>query len=154
MLADPEGEPSPLIHAKASHRPTAMRAFAAIPRPSEVLLVGLQLAGLAGLNWLGNAISHALGISFPGNLIGMLILLLLLVTGVVKLRWIERCCDILTHHLAFFFIPIAVGLLAYGELARNEGLAILAVLILSAALGILLAGGAVAGLFRFGAKRQ
>ena len=131
-----------------------MRAFAAIPRPSEVLLVGLQLAGLAGLNWLGNAISYAVGISFPGNLIGMLILLLLLVTGVVKLRWIERCCDILTHHLAFFFIPIAVGLLAYGELARNEGLAILAVLILSAALGILLAGGAVARLFRFGAKRQ
>ena len=40
--------------------------------------MGLQLAGLAGLNWLGNAISHAVGVSFPGNLVGMLILLLLL----------------------------------------------------------------------------
>ena len=114
----------------------------------------LQLAALAALNWLGNAITHAVGISFPGNLLGMLILLLLLVTGVVKLRWIDRCCDILTHHLAFFFIPIAVGLLAYGELARSEGPAILAVLILSAAIGILLAGGAVAGLLRSGARRS
>ena len=172
MLVDPGGEPSPLIHAKASHRLTACDAFAwirrtggtprrrsaiaalaAVPRPREALLVCLQLGALAALNWLGNAITHALGISFPGNLLGMLILLLLLVTGVVKLRWIDRCCDILTHHLAFFFIPIAVGLLAYGELARSEGPAILAVLILSAAIGILLAGGAVAGLLRSGARR-
>ena len=172
MLVEPEGEPPPLIHAKASHRLTACDAFAwirrtrgasrrssviaaiaAVPRPWEALLVCLQLAALAALNWVGNAITHALGISFPGNLLGMLILLLLLVTGVVKLRWIDRCCDILTHHLAFFFIPIAVGLLAYGELARSEGPAILAVLILSAAIGILLAGGAVAGLLRSGARR-
>ena len=46
----------------------------------------------------------------------------------------------LTRHLAFFFIPIAVGLIAFKEVFLQNGLAILGTLIVSATAGILLCG--------------
>jgi holin-like protein len=41
----------------------------------------------------------------------MLLLLGLLMSGIVKLEWFESVASLLLTHLAFFFIPIAVGLM-------------------------------------------
>jgi holin-like protein len=56
------------------------------------------------------------------------------------LEWIQEGASILTRHLAFFFIPIAVGLIAFKEVFLQNGLAILGTLIVSATAGILLCG--------------
>lgn len=51
-------------------------------------------------------------IPIPGSVIGMIILLIALLTGVVKLSHIEEISNFLLDHLAFFFIPAGVGLLS------------------------------------------
>jgi holin-like protein len=81
-----------------------------------------------------------LSLRLPGNLLGMLILLALLSFRVVRLEWIQDAASILTRHLAFFFIPIAVGLIAFKEVFQQHGLAILCTLIVSATAGILICG--------------
>ncbi|MGL4335543.1 MAG: CidA/LrgA family protein [Turicibacter sp.] len=47
----------------------------------------------------------------PGNIMGMLLLLISLLTGVVKENHILEVGQFLLDHMAFFFIPLAVNLL-------------------------------------------
>jgi holin-like protein len=108
--------------------------------PRKLVIIISQLGFLALLNRVGYMLAHGLSLRLPGNLIGMLILFALLSSRLVRLEWIQEGASILTRHLAFFFIPIAVGLIAFKEVFWQHGLAILGTLIVSAAVGILLCG--------------
>jgi holin-like protein len=69
--------------------------------------------------------SHAfvgvLQLPIPGNLLGMLLLVALLTSGVVRLAWVEAGVSLLVRHLAFLFIPIAVGLMTFQDLFVRNG---------------------------------
>jgi holin-like protein len=106
----------------------------------NLIIVAAQLVGLVVINKAGYAAAAALHLPVPGNAIGMLFLLALLAFGAVKLDWIQAGASVLTRHLAFFFIPIAVGLMAFGKLFLENGAAILATLVLSAVFGICASG--------------
>ena len=108
--------------------------------PRKLLIIISQLALLALINRAGYMLAHRLSLRLPGNLVGMLILLALLSARLVRLEWIEEGASILIRHLAFFFIPIAVGLIAFKEVFLENGFAILGTLIVSATAGILLCG--------------
>lgn len=70
-----------------------------------------QFAIILGICFLGEIINKILKIKIPGNVIGMIILLICLVTGIIKTEMIEEASNFLLDHLAFFFIPAGVGLL-------------------------------------------
>jgi holin-like protein len=106
----------------------------------KLVIIISQLALLALINRAGYMLAHRLSLRLPGNLVGMLILFALLSSRLVRLEWIQDGATILTRHLAFFFIPIAVGLIAFREVFLQHGLAILGTLIVSATVGILLCG--------------
>ena len=108
--------------------------------PRKLVIIISQLAFLALVNRAGYLLAHVLSLRLPGNLVGMLILFALLSGRLVRLEWIQEGASILTRHLAFFFIPIAVGLVAFKEVFLQHGLAILGTLIVSATAGILLCG--------------
>ena len=103
-------------------------------------VIVMQIVALVAISQAGYAVAAALQLPVPGNLVGMLFLLGLLATGLVRLTWIETSASLLTRHLAFFFIPLTVGLLGFVELFLDNGPAILAVLIVSAGIGISVAG--------------
>lgn len=108
---------------------------------ATTVVIGLaQLALLAVVCQSGYLLADLLRLPLPGNLVGMVLMLLLLGTGVVKLAWIDRTASLLLKHLAFFFIPIAVGIIGLGAVLRSSGLLLLAVLVASAAAGIIAAG--------------
>lgn len=102
----------------------------------------LQLLGLWLLNEAGYWIVETLQLPLPGNVMGMLLLFALLGTKTVPLRWIEQASGLLIKHLAFFFIPIAVGLMNFGSLFLQNGVALITAIIGSAAIGILITGAA------------
>ncbi|MBN6188878.1 CidA/LrgA family protein [Aneurinibacillus sp. BA2021] len=104
------------------------------------LLVLAQLAGLWGINKLGYLLADTLQLPVPGNAIGMVLLFILLATGVVRLAWIEQAATFLIRHLAFFFIPVAVGLMNFGGLFTASGPSILIAIIASTAIGMLCTG--------------
>lgn len=70
----------------------------------------------------------------------MIILFLLLMLNIIKIHWIETVSSWLLKHLAFFFIPIAAGLMNMGGVFLHKGLPILFILSVSAFAGILSAG--------------
>ncbi|MFP3124977.1 MULTISPECIES: CidA/LrgA family protein [Bacillaceae] len=100
----------------------------------------LQLLGLWLLNEAGYWIVETLQLPLPGNVMGMLLLFALLATKTIPLRWIEQASGLLIKHLAFFFIPIAVGLMNFGDLFLQNGVAFITAIIGSAAIGMLITG--------------
>lgn len=118
--------------------PSAPRALATVTRPL------LQIGALVGLDQLARVLTPHLPLTLPSNLVGMLLLSLLLSTGLVREAWIGAGAGLFNRHLAFFFVPIAVGLLAYGALLREHGPALLLVIGLSTVAGIAAAGGIAA----------
>ncbi|MDF2988644.1 MAG: LrgA family protein [Eubacterium sp.] len=69
---------------------------------------------------IGEVLNKVVHVPLPGSIIGMILLFILLLTGVIKLEMIDEISKFLLDHLAFFFIPSGVGLLAYvGILSKN-----------------------------------
>ena len=105
-----------------------------------LITIAIQIVALLVINGVGYALAAALQLPLPGNLLGMLLLLSLLATGLVPLRWVESSASVLIRHLGFFFVPITVGLMSLGELFLDNGVAILITLVVSAVVGISVAG--------------
>jgi holin-like protein len=67
---------------------------------------------ILGIYLVGEFVSTSLHLPIPGNILGMIILFVLLYTKVVKVENISNVTNFLLDHLAFFFIPAGVGLMA------------------------------------------
>lgn len=67
---------------------------------------------ILGIYLVGEVLSASLHLPIPGNILGMIILFILLCTKVVKVDNISNVTNFLLDHLAFFFIPAGVGLMA------------------------------------------
>jgi len=79
----------------------------------------------------GELISSALGLPFPGSVIGMVLLLVALRFEWIRLDWIEQAAELLLSHLALFFVPAGVGVMVYTDVLANEWLPILAATVVS-----------------------
>lgn len=80
----------------------------------------LQLALILGICYAGDLIHKATGIPVPGNILGMLILLILLCLKIVKLEQIREVSDFFLKRLAFFFLPPAIGLMLVGDDVKSQ----------------------------------
>jgi len=128
-----------MIKAMVSLRSFAARASV---RASAVAVtkVGAQIVVLWVVLAVSNAMVAHLGLRIPGNIVGLALLFVLLSAGIVKERWVSGAAAILTRHLAFFFIPITVGLMGLPDVFVANGAAIVITLVVSAVLGICVAG--------------
>ncbi|MDF2855061.1 MAG: murein hydrolase [Neobacillus sp.] len=100
----------------------------------------VQMLLLVLIYHIGNYIAQFFHLKIPGNVIGLLLLLLLLWLKVIKVEQIEVAASWLLKHLGFFFIPISVGLMTLGEVISKNGLSLLFILITSALIGIVSTG--------------
>ena len=99
------------------------------------------MQGLRGLAWLlllqslGELLARGLSLPFPGPVIGMMLLLLVL-------RWplvhepVKVCADFLLSHLSLLFVPVGVGVMTHLSLVSHYGLRMLAVVVLSTLIGL------------------
>jgi len=102
--------------------------------------IGGQIVVLWVIFAVSNAVVARLGLRIPGNIVGLGLLFVLLSAGIVKERWVSGATTLLTRHLAFFFIPITVGLMGRTDVFVANGAAIVITLVVSAVLGICVAG--------------
>lgn len=106
----------------------------------NMAMLSVQILFLVAISKLGYFAAGFLSLPVPGNVLGMLFMLVLLWSGVLPLHLIEKGSLLLVRHLALFFIPVAVGLMNFGGLLLENGLVILSVLAVSIAAGICAAG--------------
>lgn len=103
---------------------------------TTILKMGLQLFLIWLILQLGNWLSGLLStfIKIPGSIIGMLFLLLLLLTGVIKAKYFKESSDFLLKHMGFFFVPLGVSLLNAFDLLKDNWLSLLIILLVSCVL--------------------
>lgn len=98
------------------------------------IIVAIFLAG----NWL-----HAHGVPIPGGVLGLLLFYAAILTGIIRLRWVERAAGVLLRHMVLLFVPLTVGLMDLGGVLSRQAVAILASLVVSF-LAVLLTTGILA----------
>lgn len=82
------------------------------------------------LFWLvGEAVVRVLHLPFPGGLVGLAVMLLLLTTGTVQLASVKRGADWLLAHMLLFLVPAVLAVMEHREFLGVLGLKILAVIV-------------------------
>ena len=109
----------------------------------------LRQSGLIfGLCFLGDFIQRLFSLPLPGSVIGMILLFLALYFKIIKADMLKEISSFLLEHLAFFFIPAGVGLLAYTGVLKTNGLAIGVISIITTILVALVTGGIIEAMKR------
>ncbi|MBC2581345.1 CidA/LrgA family protein [Clostridium sp. DJ247] len=70
-----------------------------------------QFAIVLLICFLGELLRRVFNLTIPGNVLGMILLLILLCSRVIKLELVEDISNFLLDHLSFFFVPAGVGLI-------------------------------------------
>jgi holin-like protein len=100
----------------------------------------VQVAVLVGFSAGGTALQGFFHLPVPGNVIGLVVLFAALACGAIKLEWLELGGGFLTKHLAFFFVPVTVGVMGFGATFARAGVGIVVALLVSAIVGLVVAG--------------
>lgn len=108
----------------------------------QVLRLAVHIAILFVFYWLGTWLQHTLHLFIPGSVIGMVLFLICLLTGVFKPKWAEEGASLLIRHLPLLFLPITVGAIEYLHLFKGSGIWIVIIVLGSTAL-VMVTGGAV-----------
>ena len=90
-----------------------------------------QIGIVIGLCWISLVIEKLLPFSFPASVIGMILLLICLFTGILKLEHIREKSDFLLSNMAFFFIPAGVSMINYLDILMENLVPILVISIVS-----------------------
>ena len=91
----------------------------------------IQIAVLFFICLLGQSISLVLPFPFPGNIIAMMILFILLLTRVIKPGMIQDFTGFLLANMAFFFVPAGVSILESYPIMKDSLLPIFLVCLIS-----------------------
>ena len=92
-------------------------------------------AWLLALQTLGELLSRALRLPFPGPVVGMLLLLLALALPAVR-EPVSQCADFLLSHLSLLFVPAGVGVMQHFDRVTGEWLPIAVALVFSTVLAL------------------
>lgn len=90
-----------------------------------------QCTIILSIYFLGELIKKGLSLPIPGSILGMLILLFLLCTKIIKLDMVEGISNFFLDNLAFFFIPSGVSLMSSFSVLKGNWLAIISISIIS-----------------------
>lgn len=99
-----------------------------------------ELALIFGICLVGEGVAALLPVTFPASVISMVLLMVLLLTGVVKDRHIQKVSHFLVANMAFFFLPSFVGLLEHMELLKSQLLPLLLIVVLTTPVVYLVTG--------------
>ena len=120
----------------------------------HILKIIAQTFCLWLIYYLSTWVVKSFQIPLPGSVLGMISLFALLTTGIVKEQWLTAATTPLLRHLTFFFIPIAVELMEWGDLFRQKGYLLFLPLVVSLLVALLTTGGIVQLLTKTSCKER
>lgn len=86
----------------------------------KLIKILISLALLFAMLYLGKLVVYLFPIGIPDSIVGMLLLLAGLVSGIIKVEWVMPSGRLLTRYMTLFFLPICVELMEHFDvLAQN-----------------------------------
>ena len=90
-----------------------------------------QIGIIFSICWISVVAESLLPFAFPASVIGMVLLLACLLTGILKTEHIQEKSGFLLSNMAFFFIPAGVNVINYLDILKENWLPLLAICILT-----------------------
>lgn len=90
-----------------------------------------QIGVVFAVCWASQLIEAVLPFPFPASVIGMVLILLLLASGLLKVEHIQEKADFLLANMAFFFLPAGVSVINYFDVLRSSAAALIVICLLS-----------------------
>lgn len=113
-----------------------------------------QLFIILVVTFVGELLHYFIPIPVPASIYGLIIMLILLCTKVVKLERVERTSDFLIEIMPLMFIPGGVGLVtAWGDL-KNMMLPVVVITIISTIVVMAVTGKATELVMKTGKKKE
>ncbi|MGC7891773.1 CidA/LrgA family protein [Vibrio anguillarum] len=112
----------------------------------------VQVAALSMIWFLADFLVSTFHIPLPANLTGMLLLLTLVIMRVVKVDWLRKGATWLLAEMLLFFVPAVIAVVNYQELMQQQGLRIMAVLVISTIMVIAITAWTVDKMYRLELK--
>ncbi len=79
-----------------------------------------QFGIIAGVSFIGELLNAVLPFPIPASVYGLVLMMVLLMTKVVKLEMIQETADFLISVMAIFFLPSAVSLMVNFEVMKGN----------------------------------
>ena len=93
--------------------------------------------------WLSLLIEKALPFAFPASVIGMILLLFCLVTGLLKIEHIQENAYFLLGMMAVFVLPAGVGIIKYFDVLKKYAVQLVIICVLSTVITFAVTGWSV-----------
>ncbi|MCF0215508.1 MAG: CidA/LrgA family protein [Fibrobacteraceae bacterium] len=77
--------------------------------------VPVQLAIIFSICLVGEFLYRVVGVPIPGNILGMILLLILLCSKIIKPEQISCVSNFFLNHLALFFLPPSIAIITVGD---------------------------------------
>lgn len=100
----------------------------------------IQIFILYGFSFIGEMIHRTLHLLIPGNVLGLLLLLLCLSLKLFKLDWIEQGAGFLIAFLPLLFVPAMIGIMNYPSLLSKQGVLLFFIVFISTIMTVVVAG--------------
>ncbi|MES4611187.1 MAG: CidA/LrgA family protein [Ewingella sp.] len=98
------------------------------------LQVPIQVVLYAALYLVADRLVNLLHLPLPANVVGMFMLLLLIMSGILPLKWVKAGSRWLLAEMLLFFVPAVVAVVNYTSLLMVEGWKIFLVIAISTTL--------------------
>lgn len=90
-----------------------------------------QFGIIAAVSFIGELLYTLLPLPIPASVYGLVVMLLLLLTGIIKVDMVEETADFMLGMMGIFFVPSCVGLMNSFDVIKGNVLAICFVCIIS-----------------------
>lgn len=108
----------------------------------------LQIGVVLLICLLSEIVSLLLPFPFPGSVIAMIMLFILLAAGVIKVGHIRQKAEFMLKNMAFFFIPAGVGIMEYFDVLKSCIVPFIVICVVSTILTFAATAGTVALIMR------
>ena len=98
------------------------------------------VAILVALNLAGEWLVHVANASVPGSVVGMLLLVMLVQTRMLRVETVQATADFLIRHMALLLVPAGAAILLHADSLHADMLAIGAAALLSLVSVLLVVG--------------
>lgn len=99
-----------------------------------------QFGIIAGVSFAGEVLHAVLPLPIPASVYGLVLMVVLLLTQVVKLEMIEETADFFISMTGIFFVPSAVGLMNYMGYVQGSVVQLLVMCVVSTLLVLVVTG--------------
>ena len=98
-----------------------MSTSSLVPKLIYIAKIISQLSLLIFIWWISSLIQQVLNLPVSAGVIGLLLVLIALLSGLFKLQWIKTGSDFILSELVLLFIPCVVGIIKYKDLLLTQG---------------------------------